>query len=121
MSAKTDREKAKQDFKAIWLFGHPEFYELIWKMCEIHEIKNKGYGIGNPLGNFMECERFGVEAWKGCMVRMSDKISRLYNLTSKLDDPVYKDAVKLEGLEDTLIDLANYSILCLILLKQRKK
>lgn len=117
----SEQEKWRQEFLKRWSYGHPMFYELVLRMCEIHEIKNKGYGIGNPLGNFMECERFGVSAWKGCLVRMSDKIARLYNLTSKMDNPEYKDAIQMEGLEDTLIDLANYSLLCLILLRENKK
>jgi len=112
---------AKLQFKKIWKYGHPEFYDLILKMAEIHEIKNKGYGIGNPLGNFAESERFGISAWKGCMVRMSDKWSRLCNMAAKIDNPEYQDAVKMESLEDTLIDLACYSLLCLILLKESKK
>jgi hypothetical protein len=90
-------------------------------MAEIHSIKNKGYAGGNALGNFMESERFGVEAWKGCLVRISDKVSRIYNLTKRMDDPEFQDAIKMEGLEDTLIDLANYSLLCMILLREREK
>ena len=116
--SKEKREKVLKEFKSLWKYGHPLFYDLIIKMCEIHEIKNKGYGLGNPLGNFMESRRFGVPPWKGCIVRISDKVSRLYNLASKLDDPEYSDAVKMESLEDTLIDLANYSLLCIILLRE---
>jgi len=108
-------------FKKIWKFGHPDFYDLLVKMAEIHEVKNKSYGIGNALGNFMECQRFGIPAWKGCLVRITDKVSRVYNLADKMNDPLYADAIKMENLEDTLIDLANYSLLCLILLRERKK
>jgi len=107
--------------KQKWKYGHPDFYRLLLRMGEIHNIKNKGYGIGDPLGNFLECERFGIEAWKGCLVRMSDKYSRLCNLAAKIDSPEYQDAIKLENLEDTLIDLANYSLLCIILLRRRKQ
>lgn len=109
------------DFKRVWQWGHPMFYDLIIEMCKIHEVKNKSYGIGNPLGNFMECERFGIPAWKGALVRITDKVSRIYNLTAKMDNPAYADAFKMENLEDTLIDLANYSLLCLILLREAKK
>ena len=114
-------KEVEEAFKKQFKFGHPTFYELLLKMAQIHEIKNKGYGIGNPLGNFMMCESFGVPAWKGCLVRMSDKWARLCNLTQKMDDPNYADAVNMEGIEDTLIDLANYSIICLILLRESKK
>jgi len=115
------KEEILREFRKIWKYGHPMFYELVIKMCEIHEVKNKGYGGGNPLGNFMECERLGIPAWKGCLVRMGDKWTRINNLARKMDDPDMQDAVKMESLEDTLIDLANYSLLCLILLKEREK
>jgi hypothetical protein len=114
-------KELRENFRKSFKFGHPEFYSLILKMCEIHEIKNKSYGIGNPLGNFQMSETFGVPAWKGCLVRMSDKWSRICNLTMKMDNPEYADAISMEGIEDTLIDLANYSLLCLILLQESKK
>jgi len=116
-----EKERILEDFKKIWKWGHPKFYDLIIQMCEIHEIKNKGYGIGDPLGNFKESERFGIPAWKGALVRLSDKVSRIYNLTAKLGQKEYTDAIKMENLEDTLIDLANYALLCLILLKESKE
>lgn len=115
------QEEIFKAFKKLWKYGHPMFYDLIIEMCKIHEIKNKSYGIGNPLGNFMECERFGIPAWKGCLVRITDKVTRVYNLTSKMGQPEYADALEMENLEDTLIDLANYSLLCLILLREAKK
>jgi hypothetical protein len=117
-----NEKEIKKQIREIFPYGHPEFYELVWRMYEIHSIKNKGYGLnGNPLGNFMMSETFGVPAWKGCLVRMSDKWSRICNLTSKMNDPGYKDAVSMESIEDTLLDLANYSLLCLILLRESKK
>lgn len=63
-------KELRENFRKSFKFGHPEFYSLILKMCEIHEIKNKSYGIGNPLGNFQMSETFGIPAWKGCLVRM---------------------------------------------------
>jgi len=121
MSNEEEDRDLRERIRKRFPFGHPAFYDLIWEMCSIHSLKNKGYGGTNPLGNFMESERFGVPAWKGCLVRITDKVSRIYNLTAKIDDPNYADAVKMETLEDTLIDLANYSLLCLILFKGRKK
>lgn len=115
------RKRTLDNFRNLWKYGHAMFYDLIIQMCEIHEVKNKSYGIGSSLGNFMECERFNIPAWKGCLVRMSDKVSRIYNLTSKIRDPEYADAFEMENLEDTFLDLANYSLLCLILLREEKK
>ena len=115
------KEEIYKKFKECFKFGHPEFYELLIKQAEIHEIKNKGYGMGNPFGNFMESTRIGIEPWKGCLIRMQDKVSRIYSLTNKMDNPEYKDAIKMESIEDTLLDLANYSLICLILLREAKK
>lgn len=121
ISLKEYKEKVFGDFKNLWEYGHPMFYEIILEMCKIHEIKNKSYGLGTPLGNFMESERFGIPSWKGCLVRMSDKVTRIYKLTKEIDNPEYADTFNMENLEDTLLDLANYSILCLVLLRESKK
>ena len=115
-----DKEEIFDLFKKQFKYGHPEFYNLIIRMCEIHEIKNKGYGLGDPLGNFRLCEKIGIPAWKGCFVRMGDKWARLTNLIRKQGEEEYQDAIKMESIEDTLIDLANYCLLCLILLREEK-
>lgn len=47
-------------------------------------------------------------AMNGLRVRMHDKLARLNHLVDKADTPNY------ESLEDTLIDLANYAIIGLL-------
>jgi len=121
MTEEEYRAKVIKEFKALYKFGHPMFYDLIIDLCNIHEVKNKAYGIGNPLGNFMECERFGIPAWKGALVRITDKVARVYNLTTKIGNPEYADAFEIENLEDTLFDLSCYALLCLILFREEKK
>ena len=80
-------------------------------MAKIHSDKNHDYATNaDPLSNFRECEGFGVDAGKGIMVRMSDKWSRLKQLELK-GEALVKD----ESLLDTLLDLANYSVLRAIL------
>jgi len=99
--------------------GHPMFYELLTKMAEIHSSKNKDYATGHhkdPLANFKLSKQMGIPAWKGALVRITDKISRLWSFAKKEDY-----AIKSESFEDTLIDLANYSLLCLILYKESKQ
>jgi len=95
--------------------GHPEFYKTLYKMAEIHNRKNQDYGGGDPVGNFYEAEKLGISAWKGCLIRLTDKYSRVINLASGK-----APAVEDEKIEDTLIDLANYAVLTLVLLKERK-
>jgi hypothetical protein len=53
----------------------------------------------------------------GVVVRLSDKLSRIMQLTRKALEGK-EAAVKDETVKDTLIDLANYSILCTILYEE---
>jgi hypothetical protein len=55
----------------------------------------------------------GIEPWKGVVVRLGDKYSRLCNFAKK-----GKFEVKDESVEDTLKDLAVYGILALILYRE---
>lgn len=104
--------------KDIFKHGHPQFYELLIKMAQIHDEKNSDYAkLDEPFSNFKRCEEFSVQSWIGSMVRMSDKWSRLVELTRKYQEgkgPTVKD----ESLKDTLIDLANYSLICYILFEE---
>jgi len=94
--------------------GHPRFHELLEEIRELHNRKNADYSEeNNPLSNFYECERFNVPAWKGCLVRISDKTSRIFRLAAK-----GKAEVKDESIIDTLKDLAVYSLICIILYEQ---
>jgi len=88
---------------------NPRFHELLKKIADTHDRKNHDYATTeDPFSNFRECEKFGVKAWQGCLVRMSDKWSRLTNLATK-------DAKVNESFEDTLQDLAVYSLICILL------
>ena len=99
------------------LNGHPDFYKLLDKMAEIHSAKNHDYSKGqkDPLSNFRMCEGFGIPAWKGVLVRISDKFSRITQLSTK------EAEVKDESFEDTLLDMANYCLLCIILRRERNE
>lgn len=98
---------------------NPKFKEILDKMLEIHEAKNHDYAGdgGDPYKNFRECEDIYVEgnpipAWTGILVRIGDKWSRIKNLTK------FEPAVKGESIKDTLLDMANYSVLALIVLEE---
>jgi len=123
-SAETKEQRRKRvikEFLSLWEWGDPTFYEIIVKACKLHELKNRGYaGKRNPLANFYECEDFGVPAWKGCIVRMSDKWSRMKTLIKERNDPTLIAAKEMESLEDTIFDLGIYSFIELVLLKKVK-
>jgi len=85
-------------------------------MADLHSRKNSDYaGSQDPLSNFRRAEQFGIPAWKGALVRMSDKWSRIVTLATK-----EQAEVRDESFEDTLIDLAVYSLLTIILRKRSK-
>ena len=94
-------------------YGDPMFYELLDKMAEIHSNKNHDYAGEDPLSNFLLCEQMGIPAWKGALVRMTDKVSRLWSFAKKSEYLVN------ETIEDTLIDLAIYSLITIILYRRK--
>jgi len=96
-----------------------QFLDLLTVMKDTHERKSAGYaGVDNPdaFANFREAERFGVSAFKGCLIRMSDKFIRLANV---LKNPS-ADQVG-ETIEDTLLDLASYALIAICLWRERKQ
>lgn len=115
------REKVIKDFKELWHWGDPAFYDLIVEACKLHELKNRGYaGNREPLANFYESEGFGIPAWKGCLVRLSDKYSRIKTLVRGERDPSLIEVKKMESLEDTILDLGIYAFIELVLLRKAK-
>jgi len=88
------------------------FFDLCDALKEMHRRKSSDYGCPSgtdPLANIRNGARFvGIPSWKGAMVRLSDKVTRLasYNATGRLEN---------ESLEDNLFDLASYSLLALLL------
>ena len=86
---------------------------ILDNMQKVYEAKDNDYSsTGLPMGNLRKCEDAGIDAWRGCLVRMGDKISRLENFLKQQEYKVDEKA------EDTIIDLANYSILMSCLLKE---
>lgn len=96
--------------------GHPKFYKLLEEMADLHSRKNANYTVGQDhFSNIRESERFGIPAWKGTLVRMGDKWNRLMSLGNGTPDMVG------ESMKDTLIDMAIYSLICIILLEEQQE
>lgn len=100
-----------------------EYLEYHKAACEkMHDIttrKNNDYtgASDDPFSNFKLTEMMEVvSAEQGFFVRMSDKFMRLGTFVKK---GVLQ--VKDESVEDTLLDLANYSILLAAYIKSKKK
>ena len=104
-----------------------EIYEPIDFHCDVMELfnrcealmmsKNKDYNNSEyPFHNFERVEQLGIcSTEKGILVRMNDKFSRICNLIDK--NPNVID----EKIEDTLIDLINYSAILYVYIKHKKR
>ena len=94
------------------------FFDLCDQLKEMHSRKSRDYGCPSgedPLANIRNGAKFvGIPSWKGAMVRLSDKVTRLaaYNATGRLEN---------ESLEDNLFDLASYSLLALLLHREEQR
>ena len=68
--------------------------------------KRKDYsGDADPFANFRMSEFIGVPPWLGCMVRMMDKLSRIYHIMDHAGEMAFKD----EAMYDTFCDILNYT------------
>ena len=95
--------------------GDPNYLKLLDEMKELHVKKNKGYSGDSEdrWANFRLSEQFGVPAYLGALVRMSDKWIRITNLIKNPDF----DQVG-ESITDTLMDLAAYCLIVICLLRE---
>ncbi len=99
-------------------YGHPRFYGILAEMMELHSKKAHDYAgaSSDPLNNFKEVARAsGVMPSKIAFQFIATKFFRLANLLS-LDSTAMN-----ESIEDTLMDLAVYSVLMRILRGEEKK
>ena len=100
------------------LRGHPRFYELLDEMRRLHDAKAADYSPDEPLENLrVSAEWAGIEPWRGALVRMGDKWMRLVNLCRRGGQHEVPD----ETVKDTALDLANYSLLFIVLWERRKQ
>lgn len=96
------------------LHGHPRFYDLLNEMSQLHSAKNHDYTDGrDPFLNLRQCEAMGIPAWKGVIVRLGDKFSRIQNFAKR-----EILAVPSESIRDTFLDNAVYSLIALILFEE---
>lgn len=94
--------------------GSKEFHRELKKLAKLHDRKQQDYGTDvDPFANVRASEDFGVPAWLGCLIRMNDKVSRLKTFSKN-------GSLTNEGVEDSLQDLAVYSLIALCLFKEQK-
>lgn len=108
-------------YSAVWALSRRtgrEIHHITEDMIDLHTRKNAGYaGLStDPWKNFRECQAFGVTAFTGCLVRLSDKYQRYCNLAR--DGTL--DRVN-EPITDTLMDIACYSLIAICLYEEPKE
>lgn len=84
-----------------------DFTDICNKMVLTYKAKNHDYG--NSFHNTFK--KYGIVS---ALTRMSDKFNRLDTLYNKNDNKVN------ESIEDTLLDLANYAVMTLVELRDKK-
>mgnify|MGYP001131314790 CR=1 FL=1 len=90
------------------------FYEILDSIKELHDKKRHDYGADEDIfANFRLSELAGVAAWQGSVIRMGDKYARLANFIKKGE---FK--FKEENIKDTLMDMAIYSLITMILFEE---
>lgn len=92
-----------------------QFHAILSEMGETFDRKNKDYGQDNdPFANVRRSEQWGIAPWIGAMVRATDKVTRLQTYAQK-------GTLANEGVEDSLLDLAVYSIIALLLFREQQE
>lgn len=87
-----------------------KFEDITTSMFELYKRKNADYG--NSVAKTFD--EYGLVSF---LVRIEDKLNRVSTLTKK---STTEQQIKDEKIEDTLLDLANYSIMALIELDRVK-
>ena len=88
------------------------FASILAEMDLLHRKKQKDYGKpGDPFANVRASEDFGIPGWLGAVLRANDKMTRLKSFGRK-------GVLTNEPVEDSLIDLANYAVIALVLYRE---
>lgn len=95
--------------------GHTRYPAILLEMLQMHSNKSNDYATDkDPFSNIELCERVGFPAWKGIIIRLGDKYSRLLNA---LGDKLFK----YEGIRDAFMDNSCYSVMGIIEYEKAEK
>jgi hypothetical protein len=103
------REERMEDIQKETNMGKAEMFDaIVKKMADTYRMKNADYGDSFSKS----IDEFGYTA---ALVPMSDKFNRLKNLLQNDVEAKVKD----ESVKDTILDLANYSVMLAIEVESR--
>ena len=111
-------EQTIKDFEATYPELGAEFKKIQQEQYEMFAQKMLDYGIGNiSLGSTLEDPEDVTLSLTGIWLRINDKINRLKNLIKRNG----KNYVQGEGMVDSFIDIANYGIIAMIVMRGKWK
>jgi hypothetical protein len=111
-------EQTIKDFEATYPELGGEFKKIQQEQYEMFAQKMLDYGIGNiSLGSTLEEPEDVTLSLTGIWLRINDKINRLKNLLKRNG----KNYVQGEGMVDSFIDIANYGIIAMIVMRGKWK
>jgi hypothetical protein len=88
------------------------FEQVVNEILELHKRKGADYGTNEDIfANIRASERFGIPAWLGAVLRANDKMSRIQAFA-------VKGNLKNEPITDSILDLAVYAIIALVLWRE---
>lgn len=106
------QEEVGRSEKACPVTGDPRFHAILQEIARMHDKKQSDYGkTDDPFSNVRASEDFGIDGWIGAMVRANDKMRRIQKFAQS-------DTLMNESVEDSLLDLAVYSLIALILYRE---
>lgn len=89
-----------------------EFMEAIQEVIDMHDRKGSDYGSQeDPFSNVSASAQWGIPPWVGAMMRANDKVVRLQAAARG-------STLRNEGIEDSLLDIATYSLIALCLFRR---
>lgn len=96
--------------------GSREFIAVLDEIKRLHLAKTLDYGEDeDALANIRNgAEVVNIEPWKACLIRMADKMQRLKAYC-------HNGRVEFDGLEDTLKDIAAYSVIAEVLRRESQQ
>jgi hypothetical protein len=104
-------------------YGHPMFHTLIEEIRELHEKKNRQYATPeDPLGNFRRTGKIIAKMLKpgldptlaSCLAFMSKQVDGVYEIFGEAKTDT------IDSLEDKLLDIAVYSIIAMIMVREAR-
>ena len=90
------------------------FHALLGQLGRLHDRKQNDYGGStDPFANVRASHDWGIKPWVGALVRLNDKVKRLQKFAQR-------GSLANESAEDSMLDIAVYALISLILYREEQ-